>query len=156
MRITCASRWLRQSRCCLPTTRQRGAPLRGRKLCKAANLEHRVVAVGRCIVVGDFNIDLIQHPHHSILSCMSKFRQCIASPTTDHGSLLDHLYTNISPNKVQAGVLESYFSDHKALYFSTHWLELEKTLVLFWYSRDAQNIMVSCKSRPFTFGLQYA
>ena len=45
-------------------------------------------------------------------------KQLISSCTTDNGTLIDHLYTNLNKENVQAGTLETYFSDHKAIWAS--------------------------------------
>ena len=42
----------------------------------------------------------------------------ISSCTTDNGTLIDHLYTNLFEEDVQAGTLGTYFSDHKAIWAS--------------------------------------
>jgi len=37
----------------------------------------------------------------------------VSDITTDYGSALDHVYTNIPAGHIQRFVGESYFSDHK-------------------------------------------
>ena len=51
--------------------------------------------------------------------CVS-IKQWISSYTTDHKTVLDHMYTNMSHLHVniQTGVLESYFTDRKAVWAS--------------------------------------
>ncbi|XP_078692147.1 uncharacterized protein LOC144922342 [Branchiostoma floridae x Branchiostoma belcheri] len=46
------------------------------------------------VVLGDFNFDLLKCPPPKILNVMEQFgfRQFVQSPTTDYGSLLDHVY----------------------------------------------------------------
>ena len=38
--------------------------------------------------------------------------------TTDNNTLIDHIYTNITNMEVDSGNLETYFSDHKAIWIS--------------------------------------
>jgi len=63
-------------------------------------------------VCGDFNIDLIQEPQHRITKMMNShgLQQHVVSPTTDYGSLLDHVYSNIKD--ISVCVQDCYFSDH--------------------------------------------
>ena len=44
------------------------------------------------------------------------YAQLITEPTTNYGSILDRVYTNIQDAVIHVGVLESYFSDHKPIY----------------------------------------
>ena len=44
--------------------------------------------------------------------------QLISTCTTDNGTLIDHLYTNLIEEDVQVGTLETYFSDQKAIWVS--------------------------------------
>ena len=48
--------------------------------------------------------------------------QWMSSYTTDHKTLLDHVYTNMTHLHldIQTGVLETYFSDHRAVWASFH------------------------------------
>ena len=64
------------------------------------------------LVVGDFNDDLMAKTT-KIRSCFQSngFNQLIDQPTTDQGSLLDHVYFNgVSP--IQTEVCDTYYSDH--------------------------------------------
>ena len=63
-------------------------------------------------VCGDFNIDLTREVNHNIITTMNALglRQVVTSPTTDYGSLLDHVYTNARECMVK--VRDCYFSDH--------------------------------------------
>ncbi len=46
------------------------------------------------------------------------YRQIISGFTTDDGTLIDHLYTNLIEEEIHAGILETYFSDHNAIWAS--------------------------------------
>ena len=74
----------------------------------------------RCpfIIMGDFNIDLLALPNHKIRDLLLPSLQCVNEPTTDNGSVLDHIYSYIIKQNVPVGVLESYFSDHKPVYIA--------------------------------------
>ena len=64
------------------------------------------------LVVGDFNDDLMAN-RRKISSWFETngFNQLIDQPTTDQGSLLDHVYFNgVSP--IQTEVCDTYYSDH--------------------------------------------
>ncbi|XP_071855229.1 uncharacterized protein [Apostichopus japonicus] len=76
------------------------------------------------LIIGDFNVDVLQNTPEkkSLLSLFTrtfKYQQIILTPTTDYNSCLDHIYTNIPTSKtIGSGVLESYYSDHKATWIS--------------------------------------
>ena len=65
------------------------------------------------VILGDFNIDIYQNSQHTIINLMEDlgFRQHVREPTTDSGSLLDHVYTN-RMSAVCVKVTDIYFSDH--------------------------------------------
>ena len=46
------------------------------------------------------------------------YRQLIDNCTTDYNTLIDHVYTNIENVETVSGNLETYFSDHKAIWIS--------------------------------------
>lgn len=67
----------------------------------------------RLVITGDFNEDLHKdesHPVHEML-LEKGFEQHLDSPTTDYGSLLDHIYTKDIQN-VTVDVQDCYYSDH--------------------------------------------
>ena len=65
------------------------------------------------VILGDFNINLLEYPDHNIINLMQQhgFEQCVTKPTTDQGTLLDHVYVN-RPGKVHIDVVDTYYSDH--------------------------------------------
>lgn len=68
--------------------------------------------------MGDFNFD-IQDNHilNNFFSTTYSLKQLIVQPTTDYGTILDHVYTNIATEKISlSGTLESYYSDHKLVF----------------------------------------
>ena len=75
------------------------------------------------IILGDFNINWLveteRTPLFNLLVRDKHYKQLISTYTTDNKTLIDHIYTNIKSYwDIQAGVLETYFSDHKALWVS--------------------------------------
>ena len=73
------------------------------------------------IVLGDFNEDLLSHNRQShILDAMtsSGYIQLVQSPTTDRGTLIDHVYYNRPVNDVVVQLLDTYYSDHDTVYCS--------------------------------------
>ena len=73
------------------------------------------------VILGDFNVDLFQQnaSTRKITKLMTEtynYTQLVMQPTTDYGSCLDHIYTNI--HTARTGVLESYYSDHKPIWIS--------------------------------------
>ena len=73
------------------------------------------------IIVGDFNEDLLSRSTSSrILQLMSSrgFSQLVQVPTTDSGSLLDHIYYNGITEDAVVDVIDTYYSDHDATYLS--------------------------------------
>ncbi|XP_035683454.1 uncharacterized protein LOC118420666 [Branchiostoma floridae] len=66
------------------------------------------------VICGDFNVALqVTTTSPSLLQTMHTFgfRQLVSKPTTDQGSLLDHVYIN-TEQQATANVIDCYFSDH--------------------------------------------
>ena len=78
------------------------------------------------IILGDFNENLLSMSSPSpLLELMSStgFFQLVQVPTTDSGSLLDHIYYNGAANDTFIDVVDTYYSDHDAtclFYFNVH------------------------------------
>ena len=74
------------------------------------------------IILGDFNDDLLSTSTSSrLLQFMSSkgFSQLVQGPTTDSGSLLDHIYCNdVGEDTCYVDVIDTYYSDHDATYLS--------------------------------------
>ena len=73
------------------------------------------------IVIGDFNVnwldELERRSLYNLVINELALEQMISSFTTDNRTLIDHLYTNLKEG-IHAGTLETYFSDHKAIWAS--------------------------------------
>lgn len=86
---------------------------------------HTIISVTiPTLIIGDFNVDLFQHTSdkNNLLSLLVKsfhYRQVVNAVTTDYQSCLDHIYTNIAAKDVvSSGILESFYSDHKAVWIT--------------------------------------
>ena len=68
------------------------------------------------VIVGDFNFDLLECPNHKILDVMKEFGfiQQVQGPTTDYGTLLDHVYIN-RETTAEVKIHDIYYSDHDLL-----------------------------------------
>ena len=55
---------------------------------------------------------------YSLMITENNYTQLITDFTTDSRTLIDHLYTNLMDEVINVGVLETYFSDHKAIWAS--------------------------------------
>ena len=73
------------------------------------------------IICGDFNIDLMTSPQNNILTLMEQrgYQQLVKQPTTDYGSLLDHVYIN-KPMQVDIKVFDTYYTDHDLVSAAIH------------------------------------
>ncbi|XP_062615938.1 uncharacterized protein LOC134277623 [Saccostrea cucullata] len=71
------------------------------------------------VIIGDFNIDL-SHGGSSVATYMSAAFSCnqiVSKSTHSSGSLIDHIYTNVTCHII-TDVIESVYSDHKVIYTS--------------------------------------
>ena len=71
------------------------------------------------IFIGDFNINWLdeanRRPLHNVFINGNNYRQLVSDITTDNHTLIDHIFTNLPESQINAHVLETYFSDHKAI-----------------------------------------
>jgi len=78
------------------------------------------------IILGDFNENLLSSspvsPLPGFMSALG-FSQLMAEPTTDQGSLLDHIYYNWY-NAGPVDVMDTYYSDHSACFTSVSCVSL--------------------------------
>ena len=74
------------------------------------------VLSNKVVIVGDFNEDLLEN--NTRISDFLKqyaFRQLIQRPTTDQGSLLDHVYFNHNSTTITTEVCDTYYSDYDSV-----------------------------------------
>ena len=71
------------------------------------------------VVLCDFNYDLLSPPEHTITQLMGNcgFGQYVTGPTTDDGSLLDHVCAN-KDMEIVMDIVDTYYLDHDAVYVS--------------------------------------
>lgn len=71
------------------------------------------------VFLGDFNVNyLIQKekvPLNNLFIREKNYRQLVSSYTTDNRTTIDHIYTNLPESQVTVHILETYFTDHKAI-----------------------------------------
>ena len=74
----------------------------------------------RCMILGDFNDNLLHQHNSKILSLMSShgYTQLVQHPTTTQGTLIDHVYYNNSTSNIIVKVQDTYYSDHDCVYCS--------------------------------------
>ena len=91
-----------------------------RQLCQViAETLNSITPDNNMIILGDFNINWLvkteRRPSFNLLVRDKHYKQLISTYTTDNKTVIDHIYTNISHSDIQAGVLETCFSDHKTV-----------------------------------------
>lgn len=96
-----------------------------RQLCEAiSEVLNAIILNSTCIIAGDLNINWLieteRRPLYNLLVRDKGYKQLISTCTTDHNTAIDHIYTHILHLDIQAGVLETYFTDHKAVWASFH------------------------------------
>ena len=78
------------------------------------------ISITPCIIVGDFNEDLLHKLDSRLLSFMTSkgYVQLVQSPTTANGTLIDHVYCSNVPGNTIVEVQDTYYSDHDTVYCS--------------------------------------
>ena len=73
-----------------------------------------------CLILGDFNEDVMYQCNSRILSLMSGhgYIQLVQSPTTAKGTLIDQVYCNIPQHNAIVHLQDTYYSDHDTVYCS--------------------------------------
>ena len=79
----------------------------------------------KLVLMGDFNFECCSKHENLIrlFSDMCQLNQLLKTETTDYDSCIDHIYSSLCQSEIiDFGTLESYYSDHKAIYlaFSIH------------------------------------
>ena len=73
------------------------------------------------VIIGDFNVNWMnevqRRPLYNLF-VQQNYKQLISQYTTDNRTIIDHIYTNIPDLYVNSGILETYFTDHKAIWLS--------------------------------------
>ncbi|XP_034553964.1 uncharacterized protein LOC117823040 isoform X1 [Notolabrus celidotus] len=66
-------------------------------------------------VMGDFNDDILRSSSICNFVTERGFVQLVAQPTTERGTLIDHVYVKTTQYEVQSVVWPTYFSDHEGI-----------------------------------------
>ena len=71
------------------------------------------------VFIGDFNISWLNEkdkiPLYNLFIRDHSYRQLVSCSTTDNRTTIDHVYTNLPESQIHVHILETYFSDHKAI-----------------------------------------
>ena len=70
------------------------------------------------IIMGDFNEDLLSKPDSKLVELMAQcgYSQLVHTPTTDKGTIIDHVYCNSpAPECADIHVADVYYSDHDVI-----------------------------------------
>ena len=73
------------------------------------------------LILGDFNLDLLScNNDRRLINFMTinNFTQIVNEPTTDLGSLIDHIYYNRPISDLFIEVSDTYYSDHDTIFCS--------------------------------------
>ena len=70
------------------------------------------------IVLGDFNEDVLSKPNSTSIMSNHGFTQLVHTPTTDRGTLIDHVYYNRAYEILVVQVCDTYHSDHDSVFCS--------------------------------------
>ena len=72
------------------------------------------------VILGDFNDNLLSDGITRLVTFMCKhgYKQYVSYPTTDNGSIIDHVYFNRQDDTAIVDVHDVYYSDHDALLFT--------------------------------------
>ena len=84
-------------------------------------LTHSSMCNTLCLVLGDFNDDLLHNQNSPTL------RLFVQSPTTAQGTLMDHVYYRnpffSSSSNTTIEVHDTYYSDHDTVYYSMPFID---------------------------------
>ncbi len=73
------------------------------------------------VILGDFNNNLLLPDHSTVIVRFLEnrgFKQIVTQPTTDSGSLLDHIFINFPEASPAVDIVDTYYSDHDGTYLS--------------------------------------
>ena len=89
------------------------------QFCRALNDVLTMSLTEYNVLIGDFNVNWLntkqKEPLYNIF-IRTHYRQLVSCYTTDNKTCIDLIYTNLPEAQVETNILETYFSDHKAVY----------------------------------------
>ena len=89
-------------------------------MCSALRQTLQSLSIQFNLFIGDFNVNWLNNlqctPLYNLFIRDNAYRQLVQCSTTDSSICIDHIYTNLPKAQVNFGILETYFSDHKAIY----------------------------------------
>ena len=86
-------------------------------LCRELQKLFQMFPYGKIVVTGDFNINLMCKDSTHCSNMLPSFEQVINCPTTEDGTLIDHIYVrNIEPK--MHGVVPIYYNHHDITYLT--------------------------------------
>ena len=90
-----------------------------RQMCNAIKDVLHTLPTKSNLFIGDFNVNWLNSLQRMSLYNLfirdNDYRQVVACSTTDSHTCIDHIYTNLPDSQVSYQILETYFSDHKAI-----------------------------------------
>ena len=79
-------------------------------------------AAEESVIIGDFNVNWLsetdRRPLYNAMVRDNSYVQLISDYTTDNKTLIDHIFSKMTSQTVNSGILETYFSDHKTIWVS--------------------------------------
>ena len=76
------------------------------------------------IILGDFNDNLISDRMSPLVRFMCKHghKQYVSQPTTDNGSIIDHIYFNRDDDNATIDVHDVHYADHDAVLLTINYV----------------------------------
>ena len=76
------------------------------------------------VIIGDFNVNWLNKQQisglYNLMVLEYGYCQVVNDYTTCNRTIIDHIYTNIGRNYMTVGILETYYSDHKAVWIGVN------------------------------------
>ena len=63
-------------------------------------------------------VDAERQPLYNVMVRDNGYQQLITSYTTENNTITDHVFTNVTNMNIMTGNIETYLTDHKAVWIS--------------------------------------